>query len=76
MLVPRSSKIEILQEMLVEGTKDSVQWKSEKNHGALLTRGIQFYIPTSPDDDAQVVIRMGNRVSWEVLRKMGLLQSA
>jgi hypothetical protein len=62
--------------MLVEGVRGSQQWRSEQDRRTSITESIQIFQPMSPEHDAQVVIRMSSRATWDILCKMGLVQSA
>lgn len=39
------------------------------------TETVQLFLPAKQDEDAQMLIRVGNRHAWQILAALGILET-
>jgi hypothetical protein len=39
------------------------------------TETVQLFLPAKQDEDAQMLIRVGNRYAWQILAALGILET-
>ena len=77
-VVPSTSPIENLSSLLINGTKNSLQWRSEEQHGASARsnrRSVQIFMPRSEHRDAKVLLHVGGKDGMRMLRALNLLEA-
>lgn len=78
-VIPSISQIDNLSSLLIKGTKNSLQWRSEEKQGVSARsnrRSIQIFMPRSEHRDAKVLLHVSGKDGMHMLRALGLLQSA
>ena len=69
-----SDNIPLLPALLYEGIQTSIRWHHEAEEGAKLSRTVQLFMPTLPNQDAQILISISNREGWKILHTLGILE--
>ena len=63
-VLPSTSQIENLSSLLIDGTKSSLQWRSEEEQGASARsnrKSIQIFMLKSEHRDAKVLLHVGGK---------------
>jgi hypothetical protein len=78
-VIPSTAKIENLSSLLISGTENSLQWRSEEEQGVSTRanrRSIQIFMPRSEHRDAKVLLHISGKDGMSILRALGVLESA